>query len=46
VFDALRFEAAVARRNTPGGTGPAAVARQMADLEAWLDAQPERARVS
>ncbi|MEJ5243857.1 MAG: argininosuccinate lyase, partial [Desulfomicrobiaceae bacterium] len=39
VFDALRFEAAVSRRNTPGGTGPAAVAQQMAALQAWLDAQ-------
>lgn len=46
VFDALRFEAAVARRNTPGGTGPAAVAQQLAVLEAWLDAQAARTRVS
>lgn len=36
VFDALRYEQAVARRNGPGGTGPKAVAAQMAELTRWL----------
>ena len=36
VFDALRYEQAVARRNGPGGTGPEAVAAQMAELTRWL----------
>lgn len=38
VFEALRFETAVARRNAPGGTGPDSVARQIADLTAWVKA--------
>ena len=38
VFEALRYETAVARRNAPGGTGPDSVARQIADLTAWLAA--------
>ncbi len=36
VFQALRYETAVARRNGPGGTGPASVATQMAELSRWL----------
>ena len=38
VFEALRFETAVARRNAPGGTGPDSVARQIEDLRIWLAA--------
>lgn len=38
VFAALDFGQAVARRLTPGGTGPAAVEVQLTELAAWLDA--------
>ncbi len=41
VFEALRYETAVARRNAPGGTGPVSVARQMEELAAWLTAVEE-----
>jgi len=37
VFTALDFGQAVARRVTPGGTGPAAVEAQLAELAAWLE---------
>jgi len=37
VFAALAPEAAVARRASPGGTGPESVAAQLADMAAWLD---------
>ena len=36
VFEALRYEQAVARRNGAGGTGPESVAAQMAELSRWL----------
>lgn len=36
VFEALRYETAVARRNGPGGTGPQSVTNQMAELSRWL----------
>jgi argininosuccinate lyase len=36
VFAALDLARAVARRTTPGGTGPQVVARQVEDLVAWL----------
>jgi argininosuccinate lyase len=36
VFEALRYETAVARRNGPGGTGPESVTTQMAELSRWL----------
>ncbi len=37
VFAVLDMKNAVARRNTPGGTGPLAVARQITAVRAWLD---------
>ena len=36
VFEALRYETAVSRRNGPGGTGPQSVTTQMAELSRWL----------
>jgi argininosuccinate lyase len=36
VFAALDVHNAVARRNTPGGTGPASVAAQIAAVKQWL----------
>jgi argininosuccinate lyase len=36
VFDILRYEAAVARREAPGGTGPGSVKRQIETIAAWL----------
>ena len=36
VYTVLDYDAAVARRNAPGGTGPASVAAQMEKLERWL----------
>ena len=36
VYAVLAFEAAVARRETPGGTGPRSVARQIEALRIWL----------
>lgn len=36
VFAVLDLARAVARRTTPGGTGPQVVARQVEDLVAWL----------
>ena len=42
VFAVLTPEAAVARRETPGGTGPASVQKQLADIRVWL-ADAERA---
>jgi argininosuccinate lyase len=36
VYKVLSYEAAVARRNSPGGTGPQAVAEQLRELSAWL----------
>ena len=36
VYAVLEFEAAVQRRNLPGGTGPEPVAAQLAVLRAWL----------
>ncbi len=39
VFAVLALEAAVARRITPGGTGPQAVAQQIDELRAWLASQ-------
>ena len=41
VFEALDPQQAVARRNTPGGTGFEAVSRQLADVRAWLDSEGE-----
>jgi argininosuccinate lyase len=37
VYRALSFEEAVARRVSPGATGPASVAAQLEDLRAWLE---------
>jgi argininosuccinate lyase len=37
VFEALDYEAAADRRETPGGTGREAVKKQLEDLKAWLD---------
>ena len=37
VFEALKYETAVARREAPGGTGPGSVAAQLADIGNWLD---------
>lgn len=39
VYAVLDYRAAVRRRETHGGTGPASVARQMAHLRAWLEKQ-------
>ena len=39
VYAVLDYEAAVRRRETRGGTGPRSVARQIADLRAWIAAQ-------
>jgi argininosuccinate lyase len=39
VFEALRHETAVARRSTPGGTGPDSVRRQISAVSAWLAAK-------
>lgn len=36
VYEALRYETCVARRETLGGTGPGSVARQIHDFETWL----------
>ncbi|MFP5259048.1 MAG: argininosuccinate lyase [Acidobacteriota bacterium] len=36
VFEALRYETAVSRRNGPGGAGPESVTNQMAELTRWL----------
>ena len=36
VYTVLDFSQAVARRNTRGGTGPAPIRKQIADLRAWL----------
>ncbi|CAM2057987.1 argininosuccinate lyase [Desulfovibrionales bacterium] len=38
VFAALDYATAVTRRETPGGTGPISVTRQLAELDAWLAA--------
>jgi hypothetical protein len=43
VFEALRYETAVARRNAPGGTGPVSVARQMEELASRLAVAEEAA---
>ncbi len=37
VFTALTYEAAVARREAAGGTGPLSVQKQLEDLKAWLE---------
>lgn len=36
IFEVLDYNNAVRRRNSPGGTGPESVARQIERLEAWL----------
>jgi len=36
VFEVLSYEAAVARRTIPGGTAPARVREQLAELREWL----------
>ncbi len=36
VYPILEPEAAVSRRETPGGTGPRSVAAQIAELDSWL----------
>ncbi len=36
VYAILEYKAAVLRRNTPGGTGPASIQKQLTDIEAWL----------
>ena len=37
VFEILAYDAAVKRREAPGGTGPLSVAAQIAALEQWLN---------
>ncbi len=37
VYAVLDFDRAVARRETPGGTGPESVGKQIADIRAWLE---------
>lgn len=37
VFESLDYKNAVTRRETPGGTGPVSVERQLSDLKDWLD---------
>ncbi|MGE9984805.1 argininosuccinate lyase [Desulfovibrio sp. SGI.169] len=37
VYEVLDYAAAVRRRETPGGTGPRSVARQMEQLGQWLE---------
>jgi argininosuccinate lyase len=39
VYAVLDYDRAAARRETPGGTGPLSVERQLADLRRWLDSQ-------
>ncbi len=39
VFAVLDYRAAVERRNTPGGTGPKSVQKQLIDIRTWLEAQ-------
>lgn len=36
VFEVLAYDAAVARRNTSGGTGPSSVETQLANLQSWI----------
>ena len=43
VYKALDYDAAVARRNTPGGTGPESVAAQIDALRSWLAETGEEA---
>lgn len=38
VYEVLQCAAAVSRRETPGGTGPRSVARQLEDMGRWLEA--------
>lgn len=40
VYAVLDYKAAVRRRETHGGTGPASVARQLATLKTWLAERP------
>ena len=42
VYAVLDYAAAVRRRETPGGTGPRSVARQLEQLELWLAEQGQR----
>lgn len=42
VYAVLDYTAAVRRRETPGGTGPRSVARQLEQLELWLAEQEQR----
>ena len=42
VYAVLDYAAAVRRRETPGGTGPRSVARQLEQLELWLAEQEQR----
>ena len=44
VYEVLQCAAAVRRRETPGGTGPRSVARQLEDMDRWLAAQPAAPR--
>ncbi len=39
VFAVLDYRAAVERRNTPGGTGPKSVQKQLIDIQTWLESQ-------
>ena len=38
VYAVLDYDAAVRRRETPGGTGPASVAHQLEELRGWIAA--------
>ena len=42
VYAVLDYAATVRRRETPGGTGPRSVARQLEQLELWLAEQEQR----
>ena len=37
VYMVLDYAVAVRRRETPGGTGPRSVARQLEQLNGWMD---------
>lgn len=37
IYDVLGYQTCVARRETPGGTGPNSVRKQLEDFQEWLD---------
>lgn len=44
IFECLKYETCVRRRETPGGTGPISVANQLHALKGWLDERGAWAR--